>query len=84
MTRLDKVVAVGVLAAIASAAVAYARNVTFAEVCEGREPPRFVQKGSDLLIYCQGELSPWMTYKDCPRASVRKRSLGSYAVTCNS
>jgi hypothetical protein len=44
-----------------------AGSVTFADVCQ---PARYVQKGSDLLIYCPGEAQPWLTYKGCKGARV--------------
>jgi hypothetical protein len=44
-----------------------AGSVTFADVCQ---PTRYVQRGSDLLIYCPGEARPWLTYKGCKGARV--------------
>jgi hypothetical protein len=51
----------------AFAIAAYAGSVTFADVCT---PARYVQRGSDLLIYCPGEAQPWLTFKGCPKARV--------------
>ena len=58
---------------------AWAGSVTFADVCE---PARFRQVGADLLIYCTGQAAPWLTYKGCPKASVRRTAVGRYVVTC--
>jgi hypothetical protein len=49
------------------ALTALAGSVTFADVCT---PTRYVQKGSDLLIYCPGEAQPWLTFKGCKGARV--------------
>jgi hypothetical protein len=46
---------------------AFAGSVTFADVCV---PTRYVQRGSDLLIYCPGEALPWLTFKGCKSARV--------------
>jgi hypothetical protein len=49
------------------ALTAFAGSVTFCDVCT---PARYVQRGSDLLIYCPGEAQPWLTYKGCKNARV--------------
>ena len=58
---------------------AWAGGITFADVCE---PPRFRQVGPDLLIYCPGQATPWLTWRNCKSATVRRQASGRYVVTC--
>jgi hypothetical protein len=55
------------IALLFAALTAVAGSVTFADVCV---PARYVQKGSDLLIYCPNQTLPWMTVKGCKGARV--------------
>jgi hypothetical protein len=49
------------------ALTALAGSVTFADVCV---PAKYVQRGSDLQIYCPNQTLPWMTVKGCAKARV--------------
>ena len=61
---------------------AFAGSVTFADVCT---PARYVQRGPDLLIYCPGQATPWMTFKGCKNARVTwDRTQSRVKVTCQS
>lgn len=61
---------------------AFAGSVTFADVCV---PARYVQRGPDLLIYCPGQATPWMTFKGCKNARVTwDRTQSRVKVTCQS
>ena len=58
-----------VLLAISALFVGYAvaGSLTFADVCT---PARYVQRGTDLLVYCADRTWPWLTLKNCRNARV--------------